>query len=402
MPAGIHAVEGGQSITFRIELHPRIEQLFNQQIWIPRKRLSSRPRWPSPDGPIAPCTKEDTALRRRLRKPLRHLMPTYRDQYTPIDTKAARFRQACNRCSQRSMGPHDNGCQVPGSYNMTGLFCTQCMTVVITRSELERHVARCYGGQVSDELLVQSAFFNEDPIRLRKCTVKSCAWQSHIYGCWCTHTILHRFAVLHYGVPQRPHYINMGTWYDWGYRERNRTMSPPLEIFRMLGCLHQYVRESDEHYVWQMGMSYFFPRGFPREHRCDKITIVNFDEVLPFLKHFTFRQIQDRTLRDLQFEVERLERERRRLDDIAQRETATQASELARDIGAETIDEATHEIVAETRHELMEERAAEQAATAVCNEVHSAVALQWTQRLCDCERSNPEARGAGRLLRRRC
>ena len=351
-PPGKYAVEGGQDVSFTLEMHPAVENYFCERVWVPKARDTAGPRWPRRSEAAPPTDQHDTALRRRLRRPLRTLMPTYDAQYERIDPRLPLYRKACTRCSQRALVPHDHGCKEPrGSYN-TGLFCIKCLTIVATQEELRKHIAQCYDGQLTEELVINSAFHNGDYIRPYKCTVHGCEWRSHLFGCWVTHTILHRFAVLRYGLPARPHYVNMGSWYDWRYRGRNNTMAPPLEIYRMLGCVLRYVRDSDSQYVWQLGMSYNFPFGFPKEHRASKETVVSFDEVLPFLSQFTFRQVQNRTVRDLQYELERRERETRQAELARSPALQDPVSCLASNVSIETVSELAREIAVEATHEL--------------------------------------------------
>lgn len=348
-PPGRYAVHGGQDVTFTLELHPEVELLFREQIWVARN--STTPRWPHRSSPAPPSGQHDTPLRRRLRRPLRTLMPTYDAQYERVDIRLPIYKQACSRCAQRALGKHDVGCTVSrGVYN-TGLFCIKCMTIVATQDELAKHVALCYNGKLTEELVLHSAFHNGDVIRPHRCTVIGCDWRSHIFGCWVTHTLLHRFAILRYGLPQREHFINMGSWYDWRYRGRNNTMAPPLEIYRMLGCVLRYVRESDSRYIWQLGMSYNFPPNFPNEHRTGRETIVSFDEVLPYLNQFSFKQVKNRTVRDLQHELERREREIQPTQSHALRDPA---SCIASSVSVETVTDMAREVAAETKQELVQ------------------------------------------------
>ena len=346
-PPGRYAVHGGQDVTFTLELHPEVELLFREQIWIARNKAT--PRWPRRSTSAPLTDQHDTLLRRRLRRPLRTLMPTYDAQYERVDIRLPVYKQACSRCAQRTLGKHDVGCTASrGGYN-TGLFCIKCMTIVATQDELAKHVVLCYDGKLSEELVINSAFHNGDLIRPHRCSVIGCDWRSHLFGCWITHTLLHRFAILRYGLPQREHYINMGSWYDWRYRSRNNTMAPPLEIYRMLGCVLRYVRESDSRYIWQLGMSYNFPQNFPNEHRTGKETVVSFDEVLPYLDRFSFQQVKNRTVHDLRHELERRKRETPPAQSPALRDPA---SCIASSVSVETVKDMAREVAIETQSEL--------------------------------------------------
>ena len=200
-------------------------------------------------------------IRRRMQVTLRVLLQYPEYQGKSIDGTEKYLQSACQRCNRSNLVKHSDGCVSPE--DCTGAYCEYCGKTTLDRGAFGYHNGRCYQPGVHHRSKrINTGFRETAPIRLQRCSVNGCDFESHIYSVWNVHRTLHRFMCLfRVGI----NVIHLGQLSKWHYDPKTDTLTPPIGILRLFGTCLLYLYDRAPAQAAPYRFDYVFPKHFQQD-----------------------------------------------------------------------------------------------------------------------------------------